>query len=166
MARELETLNVPPLGALLAFRGVHALTEITPEGKLRATHYAYCLIGGREPMWGVWSVNGTFQRFFGSREQIMYDRQYKNLLWRRKNATWNMVNIETKDREADERRKELRGIFHKGATLAQEPVAALSEDGNIMPWQHRTKIKGPYRPLYAGAVEPNNVVPLKKVETA
>lgn len=144
MSNEIE---VPPLGAIMAYRGVHALCTVAETGMLKATHYATCLIGGRDPMWGVWNVNGTFQRFFGSKAQIA--EAYKNLTWRRKNATWSLVDIHTKDVKV--RREELRKLYRRGKLLngSSEPVAALFEQGVICPWHERSQHQGEFQPLYA-----------------
>lgn len=153
-----DVYPVPPLGSVMAFRGVHALSEIAPSGFLRATHYATCLIGGREPMWGVWSVNGVFQRFFGSKEQVR--EGYPNKVWRMRSATWNLIDLHNKD--AQEKKKEMREIYKRGATLASEPVAALFEDGTVVPWTKRRGKGGNFKPLFAGPEENHdNVVQLK-----
>lgn len=154
---------VPPLGSVMAFRGVHALSDIMPNGFLRASHYATCLIGGREPMWGVWSVNGVFQRFFGSRSQVA--EGYPRKVWRMKSATWNLIDLHNKD--AQEKKKEMREIYKRGVSLAAEPVAALFEDGSIVPWAKRNGHKGNYRPLVAGAEQStDNVVHFESPKVA
>lgn len=151
-----DVYNVPPLGSVMAFRGVHALSEIAPTGYLRATHYATCLIGGREPMWGVWSVNGVFQRFFGSRAQVV--EAYPRKIWRMRSATWNLVDLHKMD--AAEKKKAMREIYHRGTNLATDPVAVLFDDGSIVPWAQRNQrgAHKEYRPLYAGAVQSDNNV--------
>lgn len=139
---------VPPLGTIMAFRGVHALSDVnSATGMLRASHYATCLIGGREPMWGVWTVHGVFQRFFGSKAQIA--EAYPKKTWRMRSATWNLIDVHSMI--AVEKREEMRKLYRKGQTLnSSEPIAALTEGGNMVVWKDRDKIKGNYRPLYAG----------------
>lgn len=152
-----DEFRVPPLGAMMAYRGVHALSDLNPTtGWLRATHYATCLVGGREPMWGVWSVNGVFQRFFGSKAQIA--DAYKRKTWRLRSATWNLVDIHNKDASA--KRSDMREIYHRGKLSDTGlPVAALFEDGTILPWDKRNGHSGDFRPLFAGApMASDNVV--------
>lgn len=157
--QEGDEFRVPPLGAMMAYRGVWALSELNPKtGWLRATHYATCLIGGPQPMWGVWSVNGVFQRFFGAKSQIV--EAYPRKAWRLRSATWNLIDIHKMD--AAEKRTQMREIYHRGVLLdSGAPVAVVFEDGTILPWSKRTQHAGDYRPLYAGAVVPHdNVVHL------
>lgn len=137
-------MNVPSLGSILAYRGVHALCTLNKDGSLHATHYATCLVGGREPMWGVWTVNGVFQRFFGSKQQIAF--AYPRLTWRRKNATWNLISVN--DMDAKAKREELAALFRKGATHFERPVAALFEDGDVRAW--KDSFEGKAQPLFAG----------------
>lgn len=142
-----DVIEVPPLGSILAYRGVYALTSINDKtGMLRATHYATCLVGGREPWWGVWTVNGVFQRFFSSKEDIR--TTYPKLVWRRKNATWNMIGVN--DMDAGAKRKELAELFHKGNTFAEKPVAALFSNGDVRPW--RATYNGKATPLFTGVL--------------
>lgn len=154
-----DEFRVPPLGAMMAYRGVHALSDLNPKtGRLRATHYATCLVGGRDPMWGVWTVHGVFLRFFGSKEQIR--EAYPRKTWRLRSATWNLVDIHNKDAEA--KRKDMREIYHRGH-LAESglPVAAMYEDGAIVAWGKRNGKGGEFRPLYAGPAQVgDNVVML------
>lgn len=152
-ARPLDSdIVAPPIGSIMAFRGVHALADLTMEGRLRATHYATCLIGGREPMWGVWLVSGKFQQFFGSKEQIK--THYPRKVWRAISATWNLIDVHRM--AADEKRQEMQRLYRKGSVeTGAEPVAALTEGGRIVAWSDIKGVNGSYRPLYAGA-EMNN----------
>jgi hypothetical protein len=156
----MNELVVPPLGAIMAYRGVHALCTVAKEtDMLRATHYATCLIYGREPVWGVWTVHGVFQRFFSSRTEIA--NAYPRLVWRKKQATWNLIGVH--DMDVTERRKELKQIYKRGRNLANtfEPVAALFEDGTLLPWDEREKHLGNAQALYSGTppVATNTVEP-------
>lgn len=140
-----ESLVVPPLGAILAYRGVYALATVNKDtGRLRATHYATCLVGGREPWWGVWTVNGVFQRFFSSKEQVQ--KAYPKLVWRRKNATWSMVRID--DMDAKAKKAELAVLFKKGETRTDIPVAALFADGEVRAWSETFRYRTDTRPLF------------------
>lgn len=158
--RQEDEFRIPPLGAMMAYRGVHALADVNQQGWLRATHYATCLVGGREPLWGVWTVHGVFQRFFGAKASIV--DAYPKKAWRLRSATWHMVDLHHKDAAA--KRSDMRQIFHKGQVAeAGIPVAVLFEDGTILPWEKRQTHSGDYRPLFAGPAMKNTVVPLKAV---
>lgn len=161
--KRVDEFQVPPLGAMLAYRGVHALADLNKDGWLKATHYATCLVGGRDPMWGVWTVGGVFQRFFGQKAQIA--EAYPRKTWRLRAATWHLVDIHGKDAAA--KRSDMRQIFRKGVVAETGvPVAALFEDGSIVPWDRRHTNSGDYRPLFAGAPMKNNVTVLEQHRAA
>lgn len=161
--KEGDVYEVPPLGSVMAFRGVHALSEIAPTGYLRATHYATCLVGGPTPTWGVWSVNGVFQRFFGSKAQVA--EAYPRKVWRLRSATWNLIDIAKRD--AAEKKAIIHEIYKKGVNLAHEPVGVLFEDGTLLTWAKRHSRRGNYRTLYAGPEENrDNVVQLADKRSA
>ena len=139
-------MNVPSFGSILAYRGVYALCTLSQKGELRATHYATCLVGGRDPWWGVWTVHGVFQRFFSSKADV--ERHYSKLTWRRKNATWNMIGVN--DMDAKAKRAALAELFHKGEQRLERPVAALFENGDVRVW--RDSYEGVAQPLFAGVL--------------
>jgi hypothetical protein len=150
-------LQVPPLGAIMVFRGVHALCSINKAtNMLRATHYATCLIGGRSPTWGVWNIEGRFQRFCESKEEVHKAYPYK--AWRRCMASWNMTNV-AEPKDAHERRGEFKSLYKRGKVLngTSQPVAALFEDGLILPWESRTMHHGKRMPLYIAAPQEETV---------
>jgi hypothetical protein len=93
--------------ALRAYKSVYALCTVGKDKELKATHYAAVLVGGAAPTWGVWLVNGKFQRFAGSRAQI--ERAYPKLVWRRKMATWQCTDVENKS--VATRRSELEDLY-------------------------------------------------------
>lgn len=139
--RTLEKLTPPPLGAILAFKGVYALCTLNKEGRLRATHFTACLLGGPDPIWGVYTIEGNFVRF--AARKAMVEAAYPKLVWRRQQASWSLANLH----ETDER-KALRKMYKRGETLAQEPVAALLPNGNIVPWN--PDLPAEARSLYFG----------------
>jgi hypothetical protein len=101
-------LQAPDLSGIHGFKGVYALGTLNPDTKrLRATHYAVCLVYGREPTWGVWLVDGRFLRFASSRAQI--ERAYPKLVWRRKMAEWNLNNVD--DLDVKRRKQYLREMY-------------------------------------------------------
>jgi hypothetical protein len=154
MPAHTELMPVPPMGAIMSYRGVYALCTTASDGRLKATHMAHCLIGGPTPMWGVWTVAGRFQRFFTFRHEI--ERTYSKLVWRRWVGTWNLTNVS--DKSAAERREELRRIYHRGVTGIHEPVAALLSDGTVEAW--KPAHQGVATPLYTAPQEQSNVIQL------
>ena len=105
-------LQAPPLGAVLSYRVVHALCTVS-KGELKATHYAVCLIGGSQPVWGVWTINGVFQRFFGRKSDIA--EAYSHLTWRVKQSTWTLADVHDMDHE--ERSETLKSLYKKNITM-------------------------------------------------
>lgn len=77
------------ISQIMAYKSVYALSTLNEKTKkLKATHYACCLAGGRDPIWGVWTVTGRFIRFHNGRESI--SKEYPTLVWRRVMARWQM----------------------------------------------------------------------------
>lgn len=98
---------------ILAYRGLWALCTTNKDDKLTATHLAAVLIGGPHPLWGVWTVEKKFLRYAGSRTQI--EEAYPTKVWRRKMATYQLVNWEHKS--VGQRSDELRIKY--GRTLPE-----------------------------------------------
>jgi len=86
-----DLFDNPKIKDILAYRGVHVLNDVGGNGLLKASHYAICLVFGKEPVWGVWTVAGKFLRFYGSRQDIA--EAYPHKSWRRKMASWNFGDI-------------------------------------------------------------------------
>src|SRR5215471_13599990 len=87
------SVNGNVLQNIMAFKGVWALCDVSKATKrLKATHYAACLIYGPRPVWGVWTVAGRFQRFFAARSDI--EGTYPRLVWRMKAASWALLEVE------------------------------------------------------------------------
>ena len=107
----LDTRNfsVPDLDPILAYKGVWALCTRGDDGLLKATHFTVVLVLGRSPIWGIWTVDGKFIAFAGSRNQI--ERRYPHLTWRRRMATWQMADIT--DKSVEKRRAELKETYGK-----------------------------------------------------
>lgn len=79
------------LSNIMAYKSVYALNTLNEKtGKLKATHYACCLVGGSSPVWGVWTVAGRFLRFHSGRDSIA--REYPKLTWRRVMARWSLAD--------------------------------------------------------------------------
>lgn len=99
---------------VLSYKSVYALTTVVAKkgsdrDRLKATHYAVCLVNGRVPLWGVWTVGGRFQRFFKSRQEIA--DEYPKLVWRRKMASWNLRDVA--DKTVELRVEELEDFYGK-----------------------------------------------------
>lgn len=118
----------PPLDAVMAFRGVWALCQLNKQGMLRATHFTSVLSGGPEPLWGVWTVNGNFQRFCTKRKRVA--EAYPNHTWRHKQATWSLVAVH--DMDESERRKQLSRLYGRGKTLTGEERAMVLRDLDML----------------------------------
>jgi hypothetical protein len=88
---KLELQMTEEMREFLVYRGLHVLCTVNKEMKLTATHYAMCLVGGVSPMWGVWTVNNKFLRFFSRKTEI--EDQYPSRVWRRVMAQWSMHDI-------------------------------------------------------------------------
>jgi hypothetical protein len=119
-------LDVPPLGSILSYRVVWALcTSVKVEGhqRMRATHYATVLSAGRTPIWGVWTINGAFQRFFGSRSAI--EDAYSRLVWRKKQSTWTLTDLH--DMDHSEKQRALQTVYRKGRVISGEEMNRIKE---------------------------------------
>lgn len=104
----LPTATAPELDPILAYKGVYALCTTDKSGRLlKATHYASVLVGGSSPLWGVWTVRGKFLRFYSFRSQI--ESTYPKLVWRRKMATYSLIDIT--DKSVESRRAELETVY-------------------------------------------------------
>lgn len=115
---EPATVSLPEIGDLMSYRGVYALCTVTGKGGrrlLKATRYATVLIGGPSPLWGVWRIDGRFDRFFGFRSEI--EEAFPRLVWKRKMATWKAVDLT--DKSIATRRAELETVYGKSIP---EPV--------------------------------------------
>ncbi len=92
---------------ILMYKGVWALcTYNEKKEELRATHIAIYLVGGRDPMWGVWLLKEgglKFLRFAATRSQI--ERAYPQLTWRRKMSPFQLQALD--DVKLDVRRANL-----------------------------------------------------------
>jgi len=79
--------TVPMIGQIIGHRGVWILAQLSKDQKLlKGTHYAMVLVGGADPLWGVWTIAGKFVRYAASRAQL--DAAYPNHVWRRHPARW------------------------------------------------------------------------------
>lgn len=104
--------NEEVLKGVMTYRGIHVLYTVQKNAK-KATHYACCMIYGRNPLWIVWNVHGKFIRFAGSREQI--EQAYPTHRWARKSATWSLVRVPERDEDADVRRRRVLDSYKRGA---------------------------------------------------
>lgn len=108
-------LPAPEIESLRGYRSIYALCDVSKDNTLKAQYYASVLIGGPAPVWGIWTVQGRFVRFAGSRFQI--EKAYKKLVWRRKMATWACTDYE--DKTISQRRQELESLY--GQKVGEAP---------------------------------------------
>lgn len=88
--------------SLSSYRGVWALGTISREtGRLRATHFAFPIVGGREPLWQVFTVYGRFVRYAADR--AMVEAKYPTLVWRRWMVEWSAPVSEFRNHDIPER---------------------------------------------------------------
>ena len=114
-----EDFTPPPLDPILAYRGVHVLCTTNKHGNvLKANYYCSCLVMGRNPIWGMWTVGGRFLRFYGSRSEIEAD--YSRLVWRRKMARFTLESL--RNHSLSLRREQLKDEYKK-ALPKQENAA-------------------------------------------
>jgi hypothetical protein len=111
---------------ILTFKTLHALCSTNKAGKMRVVFYVSCLVAGRSPLWGCWSVNGRFLHFAAGKEAIA--AQHPRLAWRRVMARWSLADEH--DSVAAERRKlleiELATPLPVGdGTVIAHPVPAV-----------------------------------------
>lgn len=118
----------PPLDALIAYRGVYVLCTVDAKNKnLKATHYAAVLSAGPAPIWGVWSINGVFQRFFTFRKTVA--AAYPRLVWRRMQATWSLVSMHERDEAS--RMRQLRRLYKSHKPLTGGEVRQVREEDQM-----------------------------------
>lgn len=101
---KLELQMTEEMKQFLVYRGLHVLCTVNKKMELTATHFALCLTGGPSPMWGVWTINNKFQRFYGFKSEI--EEQYPNRVWKRVMSQWAMHAIT--DFPVEKRRQLLR----------------------------------------------------------
>jgi hypothetical protein len=95
--------NMPQIDELLAYRSVWVLATLSKDGtQLRATHYAICLVMGRPPTWGVFTIQGKHLRYAAGRDQIA--EQYPNHVWRRVPARWQFNELDPASKNAIDRK--------------------------------------------------------------
>jgi hypothetical protein len=114
----------PDLERILTFKSMHALCTVNKDSKMQATHYACCLVSGRNPLWGVWSLNGRFQGFFAGRQDITDN--WPHLTWRRIMARWQLRD-DANSKPEDRRKalaKELRKALPDGERTQDQDAAA------------------------------------------
>lgn len=118
------------------FRTIYALCDVLKaqdEGgkhRLKATHYACVLEGGRYPIWGIFSARSNkLIQLLGGRAMI--EEQYPTKRWYRKAATWTLGGVqEALDHEVKEAtlRKQLAKPA-KAVTVAAVATTDLEATG-------------------------------------
>lgn len=95
------------LKSVTAFRTIYALCDLSAANRIvRATHYATCLIGGRAPLWGVFSAQTErLTALFDSRDAL--ERHYPKKIWRVRQTAWQMLGSVTMPSEHEARVKQI-----------------------------------------------------------
>lgn len=117
---------MPVLEMVTAFKSIHTLNDVTKakdaNGKavLKASHYCCVLIGGPQPVWGVWTVGGKFVMFAPSRSWI--SQQYPGKAWTRVMASWLLTDAEGNYKDIGKRVRALEERY--GGHIEREHPAA------------------------------------------
>jgi hypothetical protein len=91
------------LQKIMSFRTLWSLCATNKDGRMRVVYFSICLVHGRNPLWGVWNINGKFLHFAPGKDAI--EKMHPQLAWRRIMARWQLTD--DTDSKAPERRKEL-----------------------------------------------------------
>ena len=91
----------PELERILTYRTLWSLCVVNSKGKMRATHFATCVVSGRSPLWILWTIHGRRVGKFGSRDRIL--EAYPGHAWRRTMARWGLK--EDADTSVEKRRE-------------------------------------------------------------
>ena len=65
------------------------------------SHFAFPIVGGREPLWQVFTAQGRFVRYATSR--AMVEARYPPLVWRRWMVEWSSPVSEFRNHDVAER---------------------------------------------------------------
>lgn len=116
---------MPVLEMVTAFKSIHVLNDILKSktddnGRpaLKASHYCCVLIGGAQPVWGVWAVTGRFVMFAPSRQWIA--DQYPDKTWTRVMASWLLTDAEGNYKDIGKRVRALEERY--GGHIEREPA--------------------------------------------
>jgi len=99
------------LSSVLAFKSLLALCQVDAKtNKLRAIYHASCLVAGRDPLWGIWSVpNGRFVRYCRSKQDVL--DAYPQFAVRRTMAKWRNPDDDARHSNVAARRNDLKTEF-------------------------------------------------------
>lgn len=105
----------PHLDNILGYKTVYVLCSVGKTDKLKAVYYTSTLIGGSQPLWGIWSVgSGKFVRFADSKTAVA--RLYDHLVWRRKVGEYQLLSVSEKKAKA--RRLDLAETYGRKSTAS------------------------------------------------
>lgn len=98
-----EDKTLATLQQIKAHRTIYALCELSEKNKLvRATHYVTCLIGGRAPLWGVFSAQTErLVRLCDGRAEV--EAAYPTKVWRVRETEWQMTGKVTMPHDHDQK---------------------------------------------------------------
>lgn len=108
-------MEAPHVGKIVGYRTVWALATLSEKdpSRLRCTHFCYCTIMGRNPLWGLYEVSGAYVASFRSRAELEAKFPKPAFSWRRIHARFYFESI-TPHQEREERLKEAIALFAKG----------------------------------------------------
>src|SRR3954468_5738742 len=97
------------LEGVLVCKPVYALCSLnTKTRKLKAVKYCMVVTGGRDPVWGVWSMRGAFARYFSKRSTV--EEAHEKLVWRRMSGRLTM-SVPVIDQPAEAERRSVLGYY-------------------------------------------------------
>jgi hypothetical protein len=99
----LEIDRAPQIGHIMGYRGIWVLAQLSADGKrLRGTHYTYCAMMGRRPLWRLYNITGKFLRVYWGKNDVA--EAFPNHTWRRVPARWTFEELapdESLDRQRE-----------------------------------------------------------------
>lgn len=102
-------LDQVALEGVVVGKPVYAICQMSQKTKrLKALKYAMTVSGGKDPLWGVWSVRGVFQRYHHKRSGV--EEANPNLVWRRLSLKLTSLT-EVTDQGADKERIQIVGYY-------------------------------------------------------
>jgi len=117
-------LDPVTLSGVAVGKPVYALCTLNPKTReLKAQYYTLMIEGGPQPLWGVWTIHGTFKRFFIKKTAV--EKIYHRLVWRRLSARLTLTSPIVDQTVAEEKTKL---VNHYEALKA-------GRQGNVVPFE-------------------------------
>jgi hypothetical protein len=107
--RERMKLEDVLLEGVVVGKPVYALCQMSQKTKrLKALKYAMTVSGGNDPLWGVWSIKGVFQRYHHKRSGV--EEANPNMVWRRLSLKLTSLTSAV-DQPAEKERTQIIGYY-------------------------------------------------------